>query len=288
MDEFFSKFKKAYLPSDINNNIEHHLKGITNISTESLKTILSSIDLTSLNSTDSSDSIIVFLQKVNKLYESYPALPKIGAVCIFPVFSTLIGSYLKVDGIGKAVVAGGFPSSQTFLDIKIAEVKKSLAYGANEIDIVISVGEFIEGNYEFVFEEIRAIKEVCGIAKLKVILETGALIKEDEIWNASLVAMEAGADFIKTSTGKGYDGATLSAVYVMLQAIKVFNSVEGRKVGIKISGGISEIDVAQKYLVLTEQILGNEWINPELFRIGASKLTNKVISQLLEKDDLYI
>lgn len=287
MDDFFSKFKKVYLPSELETNIAIILKGKEVISTDDAKFILSSIDLTSLNTTDSADSIIAFIQRLNKLYEAYPALPKVAAVCLFPVFSNLF-SYLKVDGVGKAVVAAGFPSSQTFLDVKIAEVKKSVAFGANEIDVVISVGEFLEGNYEFVFEEIRQIKEACGSAKLKVILETGALVKEDEIWNASLVAMEAGADFIKTSTGKGYDGATLEAAYVMLQAIKVFHAETGKRVGIKLSGGIAEIEVAHKYVVLAHEILGNEWIKPELFRIGASRLTNKVISQLLQKEETYI
>ena len=287
MDDFFSKFKKAYLPSDIETNITAILKEKASVTNDDAKVILSSIDLTSLNTTDSADSIIAFIQRLNKLYESYPALPKVGAVCLFPVFSNLF-SYLKVDGVGKAVVAAGFPSSQTFLDVKIAEVKKSVAFGANEIDVVISVGEFLEGNYEFVFEEIRQIKEACGKAKLKVILETGALVKEDEIWNASLVAMEAGADFIKTSTGKGYEGATLEAAYVMLQAIKVFHAESGKRVGIKLSGGISEIEAAHDYLVITKEILGDEWIKPEFFRIGASRLTNKVISKLLQKEDSYI
>lgn len=288
MDDFFSKFKKPYLPTDISESIAKIIESKPEVNSDIAKLILSSIDLTTLKSTDSSDSIIVMLNKLNSLYSNNPALPKVAAVCLYPVFSTLLSGYLKVDGIGKAVVAGGFPASQTFLDIKIMEVKKSIAYGASEIDIVISVGEFLEGNYEFVFEEIRAIKEVCGDAKLKVILETGALVKEDEIWNASLVAMEAGADFIKTSTGIGYPGASLEAAYVMLQAIKTFKAVEGRQVGIKLSGGIAEFSDAISYLHLTESILGKEAITPNLFRIGASRLTNKVLSYLLQKEEDYI
>lgn len=252
---------------------------------EVLKTIFSCIDLTTLKESDSTESVTAFVQKVNDFKTQYPDMPSVGAVCVFPVFAPIINQYLKVNEVQKAVVAGGFPSSQTFLDIKVLEVKKAVSYGANEIDVVISVGEFLEGNYEFVYEEIRQLKEACGDAHLKVILETGAIGDAQLIWNASIIAMDAGADFIKTSTGKIPTAATLDAAYVMCKAIKAYHSKTGKKIGFKPAGGIAETIEAVNYYAIVNEVLGQKWLSNTLFRIGASRLANNLLSDILSLED---
>jgi len=246
-----------------------------------LKSIFSCIDLTTLKETDSADSVTVFVQKVNDFKVKYPAMPSVGAVCVFPVFAPIIKQYLKVENVQRAVVSAGFPSSQTFLDLKVLETKKAVDFGANEIDIVISIGEFLEGNYEFVYEEIRQIKEACGKAHLKVILETGAIKDPKLIWNASIIAMDAGADFIKTSTGKIPTAATLDAAFVMCNAIKAYHAKTGKKIGFKPAGGIAETNEAVNYYAVVKNILGNDWLNNEMFRIGASRLANNLLTDIL-------
>jgi len=250
--------------------------------TEALKKIFNCIDLTTLKETDSADSVTAFVQKVNLFEKEYPTLPSVGGICVFPVFAPILKQYLKVEGVNRAVVSAGFPSSQTFLDLKVLETKKAVDFGANEIDVVISVGEFLEGNYEFVYEEIRQLKEACGHAHLKVILETGAIKDPELIWNASIIAMDAGADFIKTSTGKIPVAATLEAAYVMCQAIKSFNAKNKRKVGFKPAGGISETMDSVHYYAIVKDILGEDWLNKDLFRIGASRLANNLLTDILK------
>lgn len=250
---------------------------------EVLKTIFSCIDLTTLKETDSADSVTEFIGKVNDFKDKYPNIPSVGAICLFPVFSPLLKQYLKVEGVKKAVVSGGFPSSQTFLDIKVLETKKAVDFGADEIDIVISVGEFLEGNYEFVYEEIRQLKEACGNAHLKVILETGAIKDPKLIWEASIIAMDAGADFIKTSTGKIPVAATLDAAYVMCKAIKAFNTKNKRKIGFKPAGGIVTTEEAISFYAVVKQILGDKWLDNKLFRIGASRLANNLLTDILSE-----
>ncbi|MCW3807591.1 deoxyribose-phosphate aldolase [Plebeiibacterium marinum] len=249
---------------------------------EVLKKIFNCIDLTTLKETDSSNSVMAFIQKVNQFEKEYPNIPNVGGICVFPVFTPILKQYLKAEGVNRAVVSAGFPASQTFLDLKVLETKKAVDFGANEIDVVISVGEFIEGNYEFVYEEIRQLKEACGKAHLKVILETGAIKDPELIWNASIIAMDAGADFIKTSTGKIPVAATIKAAYVMCRAIKAFNAKHKRKVGFKPAGGIAETYEAVNYYAVVKDILGEEWLNKDLFRIGASRLANNLLSDILK------
>ncbi len=279
LDEYTIDFKAADIKSEIERitNANQHLASDADV----LKKIFSCIDLTTLKETDSADSVTGFVQKVNDFKEKYPDMPSVGAVCVFPVFAPIIKQYLKVEEVQKAVVAAGFPSSQTFLDIKVMEVKKAVSFGANEIDVVISVGEFLEGNYEFVYEEILQLKDACGEAHLKVILETGAIGDAQLIWNASIIAMDAGADFIKTSTGKIPTAATLDAAYVMCKAIKAYHAKTGRKVGFKPAGGIAETIEAVNYYTVVSDVLGEVWLNNTLFRIGASRLANNLLTDVL-------
>ncbi len=269
-------------------NINTEIERITPLSKELkentgiLKNIFNCIDLTTLKETDSADSVTAFVEKVNQFKEKYPSFPSVGAVCVFPVFAPITKQYLKVEGVQRAVVAAGFPSSQTFLDLKVLETKKAVDFGANEIDVVISIGEFLEGNYEFVYEEIRQLKEACGEAHLKVILETGAIKEPQLIWNASIIAMDAGANFIKTSTGKIPTAATLEAAYVMCHAIKAYHAKTGKKIGFKPAGGISTSSEAIDFYAVVKDILGQEWLNNKLFRIGASRLANNLLSDILK------
>ena len=246
-----------------------------------LKLIFNCIDLTSLNTTDSTETITTFVEKVNSFADSYPEMPEVAAVCVFPVFSSVLKKSLKRDGVKKAVVSAGFPSSQTFTDVKKLETKRAIELGANEIDIVLSVGEFLEGNYDFVYEEVVAIKDVMQEVHLKVILETGALKTPEQIWMASLLSMEAGADFIKTSTGKMQPAATPEAFYVMARAVKAYHTKTGKKVGLKAAGGISTAKEALMYYTIVKDILGNDWLNNNLFRIGASRLANNLLSDIV-------
>jgi deoxyribose-phosphate aldolase len=283
MDELFEKYKIGFSNADLLETIENAKDNVSSVLKEIkvLKQMFNCIDLTSLNSEDCAYSIKLFCEKVNDFRGQFPRMPSVGAVCVYPVFSPVLKSDLKVKDVKKAVVAAGFPSSQTFTDIKIAEVRRAKDLGVDEVDIVISVGEFLDGNYEFVIEEIRMIKEVLGDVHLKVILETGLLKEPELIWQASILAMEGGADFIKTSTGKTPVSATPEAACVMLHAIKTYYEVSGRKVGFKPAGGIVNSADAALYFLLVKEILGKEWLNNELFRFGASRLANHLLSDVL-------
>lgn len=284
MEELFARFP---LPSDFA-SMDSQLSEIQSASTAfvsdaaALSTIFHSIDLTSLNTHDSADSIRAFVNKVNTFATDYPDLQNVGGICVYPVFAPVLAASLKVSGVYKAVVAACFPSSQTFTDIKCAEVRKAVEFGANEIDIVISVGEFLDGNFEFVGQEIVQIKEAASPARLKVILETGTLATPENIWYASVVAMLAGADMIKTSTGKNGVGATPEAAYVMCRAIGEYYRQEQRRVGFKPAGGVSTVDDACYYYNIVRTLLGTEWLVPELFRIGTSRLSNLLLNAQLK------
>jgi deoxyribose-phosphate aldolase len=234
-----------------------------------------------LNTTDSAESIRSFTEKVNSFASDYPGIPNVAAICVFPVFTPVLSSVMKQDSVKKAVVSAGFPSSQTFTDVKKLETKRALDFGADEVDIVLSVGEFLEGNYDFVYEEIVAVKDEMKGAHLKVILETGALKTPEKIWMASHLCMEAGAEFIKTSTGKQQPAATPEAFYVMAKAAKAFYDKTGKKTGLKAAGGISTTEDVLVYYKIVKDVLGDEWLNNELFRIGASRLANNLLSDIL-------
>jgi len=244
-----------------------------------LKFLYSCIDLTSLNTEDSKESIWKFVETVNDFEGSKSDVNNVAAICVYPNFVQTVKEALTAD-VRIASVAAGFPSSQTFTEVKIAEVSLSLADGADEIDIVLNVGDFWEGNYEELSVEIEEIKDACRDAKLKVILETGLLKTAENIKKAAILSMYSGADFLKTSTGKVYPGASPEAAYVICQAIKEYEQLHNKKIGIKVSGGIRTVDDALKYYTIVKETLGNEWLTPELFRIGASSLSQNILKAL--------
>lgn len=251
---------------------------------EVYKLLFNCIDLTSLNTTDTTEHIANFTKKVNEFEAEYPQLPNVAAICVYPNMAAVVNSNLEVSNVNIAAVSAGFPSSQTFTEIKVAETALTVADGANEIDIVINVGNLIAGEYEEMCEEIMEVKAACNKAHLKVILETGALKTATLIKKASLLSIYAGADFIKTSTGKMEPAATLEAAYVMCQAIKEYYDKEGIKIGFKPAGGIVTTEDALGYYCIVKEILGEEWLNNEMFRLGASRLANNLLSEILESE----
>lgn len=244
------------------------------------KQILNCIDLTTLKCTDTEESVLKFTEKVNDLTDSYPDIPTIAAVCVYPNMAEIVSDTLEADGVNIACVSGGFPSSQTFMEVKVAETAMALHCGADEIDIVMPVGKFLSGDYEGVCDEISELKDICGDKKLKVILETGVLITAENIKKAALICMYSGADFIKTSTGKEAISATPDAALVMCEAIREYYKETGRKVGFKAAGGINTVKKALAYYTIVKEVLGNEWLNNEWFRIGASSLANPLLTEI--------
>lgn len=255
-----------------------------NNNTEVYKFLFNTIDLTTLNATDSNVSVSDFVERVNKFDEEYPMLNNVAAICTYPNFVPVVRTVLDVSRVRVACVSGGFPSSQTFLEVKVAETALAVNDGADEIDIVLNVGNFLDGDYEAVYDEIAEQKAACREARLKVILETGALKTAEKIKAASILSLMAGADFLKTSTGKGYDGASLEAAYVMCTAIKEYYEATGVRVGFKASGGVSTTEDAVRYYTLVKEILGEEWLTNDYFRIGASRLANNLLSDILGQE----
>lgn len=251
-----------------------------------IEKLFSCIDLTSLNTSDSRTGIISFLKKVNEFPAHYPELPSVAAVCLYPSFTELAKKTLNIEDVNLAVVAGVFPSSQSFLEIKEAECKLAVKKGAIEVDVVISVGALLDGNYQKVYDELRAMKNAVGAAHLKVILETGELKSLANVKIASLLAMEAGADFIKTSTGKVAENATLEAAFVMCNAIKEFEAKHNKKIGFKAAGGIATLDDALGYAALVKYILGEDRLNKQHFRFGASRLANSILKELVKRKNV--
>lgn len=249
-------------------------------SAEVYQYLFSSIDLTTLSTTDTQSSVEAFVKRVNDFDNDYPQYKNVAAICVYSNFAEVVSSTLEVTGVDIAVVAGGFPASQTFTEIKVAESAMAVVGGANEVDIVMSLGYYLDKNYEEMCDEIAEIKDAIKDAKLKVILETGALQKAEDIKNASLLSMYSGADFIKTSTGKIYPGASLEAAWVMCQCIKEYYEKTGRKVGFKAAGGIRTTEEALQYYAIVKEVLGDEWLTQEYFRIGASSLANSLLSTM--------
>jgi deoxyribose-phosphate aldolase len=247
---------------------------------ESLKLLFSIIDLTSLNTDDTGSKIRSMCEKINHFPDRFPGYPQVEAICVFPLLVPVVKQSLKVREVNIASVAGGFPSSQTFSEIKLWESRRAVEAGANEIDVVMAAGKFLENELDYVSGEIYKIKQAIGSAKLKVILETGLLPDPESIYRASMVCMESGADFIKTSTGKIQPAATPEAVLVMCHAIRAFAGETGRRVGIKPAGGISTATQALDYAAIVKGVLGEEWLAPGLFRIGASRLANHLLSEI--------
>lgn len=255
-------------------------KAPENASPEVYQLILHSIDLTTLTTTDSEKSVAAFTERVNSFDNDYPQYKNVAAICVYSNFAEVVKTNLDVPGVDIAVVAGAFPSSQTFTAVKVADVALAVASGADEVDIVFPVGMYLDGNFEDLTDEIIELKQTAKGAKLKVILETGALKTAENIKRASVLSLYSDADFLKTSTGKEYPGASLEAAWVMCQCIKEYYERTGRKVGFKCSGGVRTTEQALQYYTIVKEVLGEEWLNHDLFRIGASSLANAVLSSL--------
>ena len=247
---------------------------------EALKTIYSCLDLTSLKCTDNAESILTLTEEVNNFEEKYPDLKNVAAICVYPNFANIVSQSLEAESVEVACVSGGFPSSQTFSEVKIAETALALQEGATEIDIVLSIGKLLSGDYESLCDEIQELKDLCGDRTLKVILETGILRSAENIRKAAILSMYSGADFIKTSTGKEAVGATPEAAYIMCRTIKEYHAKTGRKIGFKTAGGISTIDDALLYYTIVEETLGKEWLDSKLFRIGTSRLAATLLNEI--------
>ena len=248
------------------------------------KFLMGSVELTTLKTTDSETSVMAFTEKVNQFDETYPTLPHVATICVYPKFAKVVSETLEVDGVEVACVSGSFPSSQSLIEVKTVETSLAIKDGATEIDIVMNVGAFLEGDYETVCDEIQQQKEACGDKAMKVILETGCLKTASNIKTASILSMYAGGDYIKTSTGKLEPAATPEAAYVMCQAIKEYFQKTGIRIGFKPAGGINSMTDALTYYTIYKEILGGEWMNNYYFRLGTSRLANLVLSDLAGKE----
>lgn len=248
------------------------------------KFLMGSVELTTLKTTDSEESVLAFTEKVNQFDETYPDIPHVATICVYPCFAKTVSETLEVDGVEIACVSGSFPSSQTFPEIKIAETALAIKDGATEIDMVLPVGKFLSGNYEDVADEIAEMKAVCGDHKMKVILETGCLKTASNIKKAAILAMYGGADYIKTSTGKLEPAATPEAAYVMCQAIKDYFTKTGIQIGCKPAGGLNSVMDALIYYTIVKDVLGERWLTNQWFRMGTSRLANLLLSEIVGEE----
>lgn len=244
------------------------------------KFLMGSVELTTLKTTDSEESVMAFTERVNQFDEQYPELPHVATICVYPCFAKTVAETLEIDGVEIACVSGSFPSSQALIEVKVAETALAVKDGATEIDIVMSVGKFLSGNYEEVADEIAELKSVCGDKKMKVILETGCLKTAANIKKASILSMYAGADYIKTSTGKLEPAATPEAAYVMCQAIKEYYEKTGIQIGFKPAGGLNTVMDAVTMYTIVKEVLGEQWLTNQWFRMGTSRLANLLLSEV--------
>lgn len=277
------KFGTGVSPAEIEETLAAVRRALPKNRNEKVyKRCFGAIDLTSLNSTDSKDRIDRFVTRAVELPNHYPEVPNVASVCVYPVFVETAGMAIGDSGMSITSVCGGFPSSQTYLEVKMLETAMAVENGADEVDVVISIGEFLNGEYDLMGNEIEMLRnEIGDDIVLKVILESGILAVPEAIHRASVIAMLAGADFIKTSTGKAAVAATPEAAVVMCRAIRTFAEKTGRQVGFKAAGGISTAEDALLYYTIAEQVLGEEWLSPERFRIGASALGNRLLSAIV-------
>lgn len=294
--EELSKYDEALLRYNTNlddqevSDTVHKLleeKAAENNTLEVKKFLLGSVELTSLRTIDNDESILAMVEKVNRFAHDYPSLPHVATICTYPNYAALINDSLEVDGVEITNVCGSFPSSQTFLEVKVAETALAVKDGATEVDIVMAVGKFLSGDYETVCDEIQELKSICGERPLKVILETGCLSSCANVKKAAILAMYAGADYIKTSTGKEKVSATPEAVYVMCQAIREYYDETGIQIGLKPAGGINTVMDAVNYYTIVKEVLGKEWLTNKWFRLGTSRLTNLLISEIVGKEVKY-
>jgi len=288
-----SRFEQAFSLYDLELDDEKVEKTVKNLLDKCLeenntlevkKFLLNSVELTTLKTTDSEDSVLKFVEKVNEFDDKYPELGHVATVCVYPNFAKICHDTLENENVEIACVSGCFPSSQSFIEVKIAETALAVRDGATEIDIVMPVGKFLVGDYEGVTDEIQELKAICGERSLKVILETGCLKTASNIKKASILAMYAGADYIKTSTGKLEPAATPEAAYVMCQAIKEYYEQTGIQIGFKPAGGMKTVRDALTYYTIVKEVLGEKWLNNKYLRLGTSSLANKLLSEIEGKE----
>ncbi|MBP3211584.1 MAG: deoxyribose-phosphate aldolase [Prevotella sp.] len=252
------------------------------------KFLFGSIELTTLKTTDSDESVLAFTERVNQFDAQYPDLPHVATICVYPCFAKIVSETLEVDGVEVACVSGSFPSSQALIEVKVAETALAVKDGATEIDIVMPVGKFLSGDYESVCDDIAELKQTCGDdVAMKVILETGCLGTAANIKKASILSMYAGADYIKTSTGKEKISATPEAAYVMCQAIKEYYDATGIQIGFKPAGGINSVTDALTYYTIVKEVLGEKWLTNKWFRMGTSRLANLLLSEIVGEETKF-
>ena len=288
-EQALSKYRTNISDDEVRNAVRQIIaeKVHENDTPEVKKFLMGSVELTTLKTTDSEDSVLAFTEKVNKFDETYPDLPHVATICVYPCFAKTVSESLEVDGVEIACVSGSFPSSQALIEVKVAETALAIKDGATEIDIVMPVGKFLSGDYEGVADEIEELKEVCGEHKMKVILETGCLKTAENIKKASLLAMYAGADYIKTSTGKLEPAATPEAAYVMCQAIKEYYDETGIQIGFKPAGGLNSVMDALIYYTIVKEVLGEKWLTNQWLRLGTSRLANLLLSEVVGEETKF-
>ena len=285
-EEALSKYNLEISDQEVSEAVKEIIatKVPLNDTLEVKKFLMGSMELTTLKTTDSDESVLAFTEKVNQFDEAYPTLPHVATICVYPRFAKIVSETLEVDGVEIACVSGSFPSSQALIEVKTVETALAVKDGATEIDMVLSVGTFLSGDYETVCDEIQQMKEACGDKKMKVILETGCLKTASNIKTASLLAMYSGADYIKTSTGKEVPAATPEAAYVMCQAIKEYYEQTGVQIGFKPAGGLNSVMDAIIYYTIVKEVLGEKWLTNQWFRMGTSRLANMLLSEVIGKE----
>ncbi len=288
-EEALSKYNTDVSDDDVRKAVRQLIAGKVheNDTPEVKRFLMGSVELTSLKTTDSDESILALTEQVNRFDEAYPTLPHVATICVYPCFARTVAESLETDGVEIACVAGNFPSSQALTEVKVAETALALKDGATEIDIVMPVGKFLSGDYEGVADEIGELKAVCGDRKMKVILETGCLKTASNIKKAAIIAMYAGADYIKTSTGKLEPAATPEAAYVMCQAIKEYYGQTGVQIGFKPAGGLNSVMDALIYYTIVKEVLGKQWLTNQWFRLGTSRLENMLLSEVTGKETRF-
>ena len=285
-EETLAKYNTALKDEEIAKKVAQIIeeKVPENDTLEVKKFLMGSVELTTLKTTDSEESVLKFTERVNDFDNAYPDLPHVATICVYPCFASIVSQSLEVEGVEVACVSGSFPSSQACIEVKTVETALAVKDGATEIDIVMSVGKFLSGDYETVCDEIGELKAVCGEKKMKVILETGLLGSAENIKKASILAMYAGADYIKTSTGKEKPAATPEAAYVMCQAIKEYYDKTGIQIGFKPAGGLNTVHDALIYYTIVKEVLGEKWLTNQYFRLGTSRLANLLLSEVVGEE----
>ena len=282
IEEALSKYNLDVKDEDVKEAVKKIIaeKVHENDNLEVKKFLMGSVELTTLKTTDSDESVLAFTERVNQFEEAYPTLPHVATICVYPRFAKVVSETLEVEGVEIACVSGSFPSSQALIEVKTIETGLAIKDGATEIDMVLSVGAFLSGDYETVCDEIQQMKEACDDKKMKVILETGCLKTAANIKTASILAMYSGADYIKTSTGKLEPAATPEAAYVMCQAIKEYYEQTGIQIGFKPAGGLNTVMDAIIYYTIVKEVLGEKWLTNKYLRLGTSRLANLLLSEI--------